>query len=432
MTLTGPLMANSSRGKRISVAWFCFAVLVVSYCDRVNLATAAPAIMTQYHWNTFQMGWVLSGFFLGYTCCLIPAGLLVQKYGAWPVLALGIVSWSLVTTLTPLPRSVAGMYCMRLLLGVCESGTFPAINALLAEWFPPHEYARAAGFCWSGGYAGPILAFPLAGMMLQAWGWKSVFYIFAVLGMVLLVAEARVAGGSRGSPEKRSPKPPARPQWKRLLVSPAVWALLILHFSSNWFAYVLLSWLPTYLQQARHFSVTSTAFGSAVPFLAALLGTSVFAVLIDKLSYRHSRTTVRKSVLGLYLLGGIMLLALPLAKTPISIVGTLSVTSFLMTAASPIYASGSLDLVPRLAAVMVGIQASFANLAGILAPAVSGYLLKTISWNAVFAVTAGVCFLGATAYLLFGRAEVLGSLEPMAGSEIFRNGIGSKRCKEEQ
>jgi MFS family permease len=397
--------------KRIYVASFCFAVLVISYCDRVNLSTAVPAIMHQYHWSTVQMGWILSGFFLGYTCCLIPAGILVQKYGAWRVLAFGIASWSLVTALTPLPRSMAGMYCMRMLLGICESGTFPSINALLAEWFPPHERARAAGFCWSGGYAGSIIAFPIAGMLLQARGWKSVFYIFGILGMVLLVAQMFVAGGPRSNLVSPSTDPPARPQWRRLLASRAVWALLILHFSSNWFAYVLLSWLPTYLQEGRHFSVTSTAFGSSLPFVAAFFGTSIFAAIIDKLSVRYSRTAVRKSLLALYVLSGVVLLMLPLAGSAVLIVGALSLSACLMTAATPIYASGSLDLLPRLAAILVGIQASFANLAGILAPAVSGYLIKTFSWNAVFAVTAGVCALGAAAYIVFGRAEALASLE---------------------
>ena len=411
MSTAHVIAPGTPRRKRIQVASFCFAVLVISYCDRVNLATAVPAIMHQYHWNTVQMGWILSGFFLGYTCCLVPAGLLVQKYGAWRVLAVGIASWSLVTALTPLPTSVAGMYCMRVLLGICESGTFPSINALLAEWFPPEERARAAGFCWSGGYAGSIIAFPLAGMLLQVRGWKSVFYIFGVLGILLLVAQVFVAGGSRSNLQSRSTDPPVRPQWTRLLASPALWALLILHFSSNWFAYVLLSWLPAYLQEERHFSVTSTAFGSAFPFVAAFLGTSVFATIIDKLSVRHSRTIVCKSLLVLYVLSGIVLLTLPLARNGVLIVFALSVSSCLMTAATPIYASGSLDLVPKFAAILVGIQASFANLAGILAPAASGYLIKTFSWNAVFTITAGICALGATAYIIFGRAEALSSVE---------------------
>jgi MFS family permease len=396
--------------KRVNVALLCFVVLLISYCDRVNLASAAPAIMRQYQWNTVQMGWILSGFFLGYTCCLIPASLLVQKYGARLVLALGVASWSLVTALTPVPRSTVGMYCMRVLLGACESGTFPAINGLLVEWFPAEEYARAAGFCWSGGYAGPILAFPLAGMILQAWGWKAIFFVFGALGALLLVVGPRLIparSGLQKNPGKDALKTPVALRRDRLFLSPAVLALLLLHFSSNWFAYVLLSWLPVYLQEARHFSVSSTGFGSALPFVAALIGTNLFGFFIDKLSNRHSKTNVRKSFMAIYLLGGLGLLVLPHARTPTSIVVALSLSCFFMSAASPIYASGSLDLAPRFAAPLVGIQASFANLAGILAPVASGYLIRKVSWNAVFALTAGVCLLGSAAYALLGRAEIL-------------------------
>lgn len=397
--------------KRVDIALLCFVALIISYCDRGNLAIATPEIMKQYHWNTVQMGWILSGFFLGYTCCLIPAGLLVQRLGALRVLGLSVASWSLVTALTPVPKSIVGMYSMRVLLGICESGTFPAINALLAEWFSAKEYARAAGFCWSGGYAGPIIAFPLGGIILQTWGWRAVFFIFGASGVVWLVAWSIIVPERSNLQEsslvEHSIEVPASLHWTRLLFCPAVWALLILHFSSNWFAYVLLSWLPTYLQDTRHFSVASTAFGSAAPFAAALFGTNVFAVLIDKLSLRYPRTAVRKSFLGIYLLGGIALLALPHVRSAASIIGILSLGAWLIAAATPIYASGSLDLAPQVAATLVGIQVSFANLAGILAPIVSGYLVKTFSWSIAFAVTAAICTTGAATYVFFGRAAGL-------------------------
>jgi MFS family permease len=398
----------------MTVAWFCFGVLVVAYCDRVNLSTAVPSIMSQYHWDSIQMGWVLSGFFLGYTCCLIPAGLLVQKYGPWRVLAFCITGWSITTLLTPFAKSAAEMYAMRVLLGLCESGVFPSINSLLAEWFPPKEFARAAGFCWSGGYAGSILAFPAAGLLLRAWGWHAPFYGFGLLALLLLIPWIRIYARDRNTTNLPAVVPSAavpQGQWKLLLVSPAVWALLALHFSSNWFAYVLLSWLPAFLQQDRHLSVASTAFGSALPFVAAFLGTSIFGILIDKLSARYARTKVCKTLLGLYMLSGLALLTLPLARNTIAVLAVLSASSFLMTSATPVYASGSLNLVPGLTAVLVGLQVSFANLAGVLAPPASGYLIRFASWNAVFALTAAFCVLGAAIYVLIGRAEPLAALD---------------------
>jgi ACS family sodium-dependent inorganic phosphate cotransporter len=410
--MTSPLILTPQQrlsGRRFQIALFCFILLLIAYCDRVNLATAVPEIMSQYRWGSIRMGWVLSAFFLGYTCCLIPAGLLIQRFGPWPLLAFCITGWSIATACTPLARSLPGFYCMRFLVGVCESAVFPSINSLLAEWFPPREYARAAGFCWSGGYAGPIIAFPLAGVVMAMLGWKAIFYLFALLGVVLLLLVLYVGGTPRKwrLPAKRgnSPGLVSAQLWKGVLACPAVWALLILHFSSNWFAYVLLSWLPAYFQQARHFSVTVTAFASALPFCAALAGTSIFAWLADTASVRRSRTLVRKRLLLLYLLCAPALLLLPRINHAVLVVAMLSLSACLMTAATPVYASGSLDLAPGLTAMIVGIQGSFANLAGVLAPAASGYLMKLFSWDAVFAVTAGVCTIGAAAYLAFGSAE---------------------------
>ncbi|MGA8531483.1 MAG: MFS transporter [Acidobacteriaceae bacterium] len=418
--MTSPLVLtprNRSSDRRFQIAIFCFILLLIAYCDRVNLATAVPSIMSQYGWDSIRMGWVLSAFFLGYTCCLIPAGLLVQRFGPWPVLAVCIAAWSVTTACTPLLRSLGGMCCMRFLVGVFESAVFPSINSLLAEWFPRGEYARAAGFCWSGGYAGPIVAFPLAGMVMAMRGWKSIFFLFALLGVLLLLLLLYVAGAPRNwrrPAASGSPHRPALPTpWKKLCTCPALWALLILHFSSNWFAYVLLSWLPAYFQQARHFSVTGTAFASSIPFAAALGGTTLFAWIADTAGLHSSRTLVRKRLLGLYLLSALALLLLPSIRSGILIVAMLSLASCLMTAATPVYASGSLDLAPGLAAVIVGMQGSFANLAGVLAPAASGYLMKIFSWNAVFAVTAAVCVIGAVTYLVFGKAEPQGLDEPI-------------------
>src|SRR5579872_3561449 len=99
------------RSRRAAVAAACFGSLVIAYCDRVNIAVSAPQIMAQRHWNTAQMGWVLSGFFVGYALCLVPAGFLVEWLGPYRVLCCSIAGWSLWTFMTPIPATLPGMYC---------------------------------------------------------------------------------------------------------------------------------------------------------------------------------------------------------------------------------------------------------------------------------------------------------------------------------
>ncbi|MGH9502385.1 MAG: MFS transporter [Terriglobales bacterium] len=396
--------------KRVDIAALCFAALVIAYCDRVNIAVAAPRIMAERHWDLAQMSWVLSGFFLGYAIFLIPSGLLVQRIGPYKVLLVSMAGWSLLTILTPIPRTLPGMFAARVALGVFESAMFPCMNGLLAAWFPRHEYARAAGFCWSGGYAGPILAFPVAEQILVTWGWPPIFWVFGLLGIVLLLVSRLVARDTPPGAQELAPQAPFLSNI-RLLGRREVWAVFILHFSSNWFVYLLLTWLPTYLKEARHFSASFLGTASALPFLAALCGANIFAVVIAKLSARSSKTRVRKGILVFYVLGGLALMQLPRAGSPVAITATLIVAAALMTSATPVYAAGSLELAPGAAAALVGMQQAFANLAGIFAPVVSGYLART-SWNRVFAVAALICFAGTAAYIAMGSAEPLSSPEP--------------------
>jgi ACS family D-galactonate transporter-like MFS transporter len=404
--------------KRIDIALLSFLALVIAYCDRVNVSAAAPAIMQERHWDTSQMGWVLSGFFIGYTGFMIPAGRLADRYGPKRVFALSIAWWSAFTALTPFPKSLGLLTLVRILMGAGESGTFPSMNAILVRWFPRQEYSRATGFCWSGGYAGPIIGLPLASTMLALFGWRAVFFVFAALGAIWLPlwiwsAEDEPERSAAVSPSELALIRGSRPEvtrgesvpWKRMLKVPPLWALLALHFSSNWFSYVMLSWLPTYLIVVRKFSLSSMAIGAALPYVSALVATNLFAQLIDRLSKTGDRTRVRKLFMIPYALSACALLTVALATTPIMIVLLLCIAMALLTGATPVYSSNSLDIAPRYAGTVVAVQACVANMAGIIAPVVVGYIARSWGWNFAFLLTAIISGLGIIAFLSFGTAE---------------------------
>jgi sugar phosphate permease len=193
--------------------------------------------------------------------------------------------------------------------------------------------------------------------------------------------------------------------WRRLLSLPHLWAAWVLHFSSNWVSYLMITWLPTYLSTERGFSLSSMAFGSALPFVCAMAGSNFFGVAIDRLSIDHDRTRVRKWFLLPYAASGLLVLTVPAAESPVGLVGTLCGVMFLLTAVTPVYASSALDIAPKYAGTVVGMQNSFANLAGVLGPVVVGYMVRLLGWNSAFFLTAGVTGVGVVAYLFFGKAE---------------------------
>lgn len=391
--------------RRVDIALLCFAANVIAHCDRVSLGAAAPSMMREYGWSTAQMGWVLSAFFAGYAGAMIPAGMAAQRFGPRRVFAVAMGGWSFFTLLTPLARGTAGLATLRLLLGIGESGTSACINGTLARWFPPGEYARAAGLCWSGGYAGPVLAFPAAAFIAAQFGWRAIFIVFGLLGFLWLPWWLRV-----GEPPADATAP-VRPQnaldW-RVLRSRAVWAVFLLHFSSNWFLYVMISWLPTYLSVERKLAVSAITAGSALPFVFAWLGTNGFAWAIDRWGARWGRTRIRKLAMLPYGLAALSIFLIPRVTSPEAAVMLLCTAMGLLAAATPVFSSASLDLAPSMAAALAGLQNAFANVAGIIAPAAIGYLVaRPGGWTQAFAVTAGICLMGAAAYLAMGRAEKL-------------------------
>jgi MFS transporter, ACS family, solute carrier family 17 (sodium-dependent inorganic phosphate cotransporter), other len=403
---------------RVDIVLLTFFAIVVAYCDRVNISVAAPLIMRDYRWDTARMGWVLSGFFIGYAVFMVPFGILADRCGPKRVLAWSVAWWSAFTALTPIPKSFPGMTCIRVLIGTGESGMFPSMNSMLVRWFPREEYSRATGFGWSGGYAGPVLAFPLSSAIVGRWGWKAVFFLFASLGLFWLpfwlkassdkpelsrtINQAELEYIARSRPEVT---PVRTVPWRRMLLMPPLWATLALHFSCNWYYYMMLSWLPTYLLLERRISFANVGLVTSLPFLSALVGTNLSGPLVDRLSCGRDRTRVRKGFLLPFGLAACTLLALSFTSSPTRVILLLSLGMALYSAVTPVYSSSSLDIAPRYAGVFVGIQNTVANLAGVAAPVVIGYVVKAAGWSACFWLTAAVSSVGILSFLAFGSAD---------------------------
>jgi MFS transporter, ACS family, solute carrier family 17 (sodium-dependent inorganic phosphate cotransporter), other len=90
-----------------------------------------------YEWDEQLQGWILSAFFWGYVITHIPAGCMAQTFGGKYTLSLGILSTAIFTLLTPLAiekGGSVGLIVVRVLEGLGEGTTFPALSALLATY----------------------------------------------------------------------------------------------------------------------------------------------------------------------------------------------------------------------------------------------------------------------------------------------------------
>lgn len=151
----------------------------------------------EYEWSEELQGFILSSFYIGYIITHVPGGLLADKFGGKWTLSLGILSTAVFTVLTPWAIDWGGstaLIVLRILMGLGEGTTFPALSVLLSRWVPIGERGKLGALVLGGGQIGTILANSISGFLLHHFKWPVVFYLFGGLSVLwfLIFVSARV------------------------------------------------------------------------------------------------------------------------------------------------------------------------------------------------------------------------------------------------
>jgi len=401
-----------------------------STCPVAANSTEGPPPDGPFAWGAKEQGWILGAFFFGYVVTQLPGGRLAEKYGGKRLYGGGILITSIFTLLTPLAATISLplFVIVRVVEGFGEGVTFPVMHALLAQWIPPNERSRMAGIVYSGAQAGTVLSLPISGLLCDAFGWPSVFYVFGFLGLIWWIgwcylvydspqvhprissAERRYILDSLASSKTSSTTLPV--PWLKVFTSGPVWALVLVHVAQNYGFYTLLTELPTYMHNVLHFNMKSNAMLSALPYLAMLL-VSLFATRLADyaITSGFDRTLVRKFFNSV----GVYLPAVFIAAAGYSGCDSFLVIVFLVLAVGVNGAQYAgfmcvhLDMASNFAGTLLGITNCAANMMGVVAPAVAGYLTQDHSdaphWRVVFFVAALVYIVGNTIFLVWGSAK---------------------------
>lgn len=410
--------------KRHILVAMCAIATFICYIDRVNISVAIIPMAEQYGWSGTTKGFVLSSFFIGYMAAMIPTGWLANRFGGRRLLGIALLAWSVFTFLTPIAASLSftALIATRILMGIGEAASFPAVYNLLARWVPTAEKSRAAAINLTGIPVGTIFALSTTGWLIATYGWPSVFYAFGGLGIVFALLWFRVIHqrpathptigaaerdllapleGSTGAASLPIP-------WRRLLSHQAVWALIINHFCSNWTLYLMLAWLPSYFRDVQGLSVAGSGLFAIGPWVSQFVVGNAAAVIADRLIARGADITrVRRFMQCVGLLGSAtFFLAASQAATPgtalLCMCGALGVGALSFAG----FATNHLDIAPRHADVLWGITNTAGTLPGIIGVAATGLLLDlTGGYTATFIVAAGVNVIGAAVWYAWGTGE---------------------------
>lgn len=260
-----PQTSSSAGRVRWMICLLLFFATSINYIDRQVIGILAPNLHYIIGWNDVQYGYIVTAFQAAYAFGLLAMGLLIDRLGTRIGYALCVVLWSLSAMAHALVNSVSGFIRARLMLGLGESGNFPAAIKTVAEWFPRNERAFATGLFNAGSNVGAVLAPLTVPWIYSHWGWRWAFLFTGFLSAAWLLAWLLTYRRPREHPWLSSgelayivadPVDTAHDiSWWRLLSHRQTWAYAAAKFLTDPIWWFYLFWIPSFLHSKHGLSL---------------------------------------------------------------------------------------------------------------------------------------------------------------------------------
>ena len=375
--------------------------VVINYIDRSNLAIAAPLLRTEIGLSASQLGLLLSAFFWTYATFQLLAGWMADRYRAVIILAAGFALWSLTTALTAAVNGLAALFLVRFLLGVGESVAFPCYSKILAQYLPETRRCVANAAIAAGVAYGPALGMLGGGLLVARLGWRPFFVTLGLGGLLWLIPW--FVWMPRGPGRIETTTATASPPFRALLFRAPVWGSCVSLFAANYFSYTMLTWLPSFLVTERHLSLDSMAAVGASYYVAVGTTTLVCGWIADRwVTAGASVTRVRRT----FTIGGLTALGTAMFTAALGPSSAVLPALFLAGCSFGVHMSNHWAVTqtlagPAAAGRWTGLQNFIGNLAGVVAPALAGFLVdRTGHFSWTWAIAGLVAFSGAAGWQL--------------------------------
>ena len=251
-----------------------FGATTVNYVDRQVLGLLAPTLTRELHWTETDYAAIVSWFSVAYGLGLLVMGRVMDRIGVRAGLAIAVLVWSLAAMGHALVRTVAGFGVARALLGLGESGNFPAAVKAVAQWFPKSERALATGVFNAGSNVGVVVAALLVPPIALGLGWRWAFLATGALDLIWLALWVALyrepARPPRLSDTERSGADTM--SWGSLIGRRQTWAFIVGKALTDpvWLFYLF--WLPKFLDASFGVRLAGLAAPLVVIYVAADVG----------------------------------------------------------------------------------------------------------------------------------------------------------------
>ncbi len=433
------------KNKPTRFRWFIIALIFLIYtvasADRSNLGVALPFLREEFQMTNTEAGAIASLFSVGYALAQVPSGFIFSKLGVHKVFSFALIGTSICTFLMGVVNSVSFLKICRLGLGLSEAPLPVGITTTINHWFPSKEKGTASGIFLAGAKFGPVLVPILSAIIINFWGWRPIFYICAIPGIIFAAVwfvfvrnkpseskycnkleqdyieneEYDASNEAIGKKEVkirsfrtldrliRAKKVAELDSTKKVLRSWNVWGAALGYFFIAGIVYVLYAWIPTYLVTVKHFTLVKMGLVASAPWVGAVIGNLLGGFISDRVLNKRRKPmmiiTALTTAIMMYLLitspndsfymGMVLLIA--------GIFLNLGYSAFM------VYPMGltSKEKYP----IAMSIVNTGGQFGGAIAPLAVGLILDLFNWNTVF-VFLSLCSL-TTLIILFTIVEPL-------------------------
>jgi ACS family glucarate transporter-like MFS transporter len=409
---------------RYKVLAYLFSLSVIVYLDRVCISLVSGQIKKDLSISTEMWGWVLSAFALSYAIFELPTGIMGDRVGPRRILVRVVVWWSVFTALTGAAFHWIHLVIVRFLFGAGEAGAYPNTSIVVARWFPSSETGMAQSYIWAAGRIGGALAPILVLSIAQAYHWRAAFWVLGAIGLVWAIfwwywfrdfphekPSVSAQELAKIEAERRYQADGHHLDWRQVLRSRNVWALMLMFHFYMWGAYFFTGWLSTYLEEGRHFTVEQRKIFVTLPFFLGAIGCFVSGYASDWLSKRYGLKFGRRS-LGMAGMGLSSLVILCAAMTTNNEHAAilLSIGMGFKDLTLPVAFAVCVDIGQHKSGTVSGAMNMFGQLGAVFLGVVFGYIVKMNGgdFNAPLYLISGLLFLGSLLWLVIDPTEKVG------------------------
>lgn len=422
--------------RKTSFRWLVMLLIFLIYtmaaADRANIGIVLPFIRKEFEISNTEAGVLVSLFFLCYSLGQIPAGFLLSKLGVRKVLPFFMIVTSAFTALIGTTGSIMALKIYRAGLGIAEAPLPLSMLATINRWFPKKEKGTATGLFLAAAKMGPVIVPPIGAVIIALYGWRMVFLVCAVPGIVLsliwlfsvaddpekskFTSDAEVehikAGQADVATVAGAPPPRSFPRLDRLIrlreVEPIdstkaifrswdIWGCAIGYLLITGIVNVILAWLPTYLMTVKQFSLANIGIVASAPFVGGVLGNLIGGYISDTWMDKRRKPTMLITALST------TVMMIWLVNTPANVVAV-GILMLLMGLLLNIgYSSFSVYSMGRVSKETYPLAASLVNAGGqaggAIAPLATGIILDIYGWTQVFIFMSVCSFIAALVIL---------------------------------